>query len=439
MNARELATNVLCKVFNENAYSNIALNKELKGKELKDMDRGLITEIVYGTIKYKYTIDIIIKSFVKDIKKVDNYVLNILRITVYQIRYLDKVPNYAAVNEAVNLAKKKSKASSKFVNAVLRNYLRNEEKDFLNNQDRFERWAYEYSFEPWMIRSLYKQYGNKYTELILKGLNNRPAVTVRTNSIKGSYDDIFKGLQEAGYEISRGYVCDDAIVISKGSSIEKNRAFVEGEITVQDESAMLVANVMDINKDDIVLDLCAAPGGKTTHIAELLKGTGKVLAFDIQEGKLKFIKENMDRLGLSNIVLDTMDATRFNEKLINKADKVLIDVPCSGIGIIRKKPEIKWNKNLKNLKELIAIQREIMKNASQYVKKGGILLYSTCTLNKEENEDNIKWFLKNNNNFKLEKVYFKEANNIIYSEEGSVTILPQENMDGFFIAKLMRV
>ncbi len=290
-----------------------------------------------------------------------------------------------------------------------------------------------------MIRSLYKQYGNKYTELILKGLNNRPAVTVRTNSIKGSYDDIFKGLQEAGYEISRGYVCDDAIVISKGSSIEKNRAFVEGEITVQDESAMLVANVMDINKDDIVLDLCAAPGGKTTHIAELLKGTGKVLAFDIQEGKLKFIKENMDRLGLSNIVLDTMDATRFNEKLINKADKVLIDVPCSGIGIIRKKPEIKWNKNLKNLKELIAIQREIMKNASQYVKKGGILLYSTCTLNKEENEDNIKWFLKNNNNFKLEKVYFKEANNIIYSEEGSVTILPQENMDGFFIAKLMRV
>ncbi|SUY47302.1 ribosomal RNA small subunit methyltransferase B [Clostridium putrefaciens] len=439
MNARELATNVLCKVFNENAYSNIALNKELKGKDLKDMDRGLITEIVYGTIKYKYTIDIIIKSFVKDIKKVDNYVLNILRITVYQIRYLDKVPNYAAVNEAVNLAKRKSKASSKFVNAVLRNYLRNEEKDFLNNQDRFERWAYEYSFEPWMIRSLYKQYGNKYTELILKGLNNRPAVTVRPNSNKGSYDEIFKALQEAEYEVSRGYICDEAIVISKGSSVERNRAFVEGEITVQDESAMLVATVMDINKDDIVLDLCAAPGGKTTHIAELLKGTGKVFAFDIQEGKLKFIKENVDRLGLSNIVLDTMDATKLNEKLINKADKVLIDVPCSGIGIIRKKPEIKWNKNLKNLKELIAIQREIMKNASQYVKKGGVLLYSTCTLNKEENEDNIKWFLKNNNNFKLEKVYFKEASNIIYSEEGYVTILPQENMDGFFIAKLMRV
>ena len=134
-----------------------------------------------------------------------------------------------------------------------------------------------------------------------------------------------------------------------------------------------------------------------------------------------------------------MDATRLNEKLINKADKVLIDVPCSGIGIIRKKPEIKWNKNLKNLKELIAIQRDIMKNASQYVKKGGTLLYSTCTLNKEENEDNIKWFLKSNNNFKLEKIYFKEASNIIYSEEGYVTILPQENMDGFFIAKLMRV
>ncbi|MBU5590871.1 16S rRNA (cytosine(967)-C(5))-methyltransferase RsmB [Clostridium sp. MSJ-4] len=439
MNARELALNVVCKVFNEDAYSNIVLNKELNNKDIKEVDRGLITEIVYGTIKYKYTIDYIIRVFVKDIRKVDNYILNILRITIYQMRYLDKVPNYAAVNEAVNLAKRKSQGASKFVNGVLRNYIRNKDKDFLNKDNKFERWSYEYSFEPWMVKFLHKQYGDRYTELILKGLNSRPEVTVRVNLSKYSYDEVFSNLEESGYEIYQGFICKEAIRISKGSNIEKNKSFIEGKITVQDESAMLVAPSMKLQTGDVVLDLCSAPGGKTTHIGEILEGSGQVFAFDIHENKLSLIRQNTNRLSLTNISCDTMDATKLNEDFIDKADKVLIDVPCSGLGIIRKKPEIKWNKSLKNLKDIVEIQRNIMDNASKYVKKGGVLLYSTCTLNKEENEENVKWFLNNHSDFKLEKVFFGDANNIIYSEEGYATILPQENMDGFFIARLIKV
>lgn len=438
MKTRKIIVKILDNIFNNGAYSNIELNKYLNSEEINAKDRGLITEVVYGTIKYKRTIDIILSKYVKDIAQIDLAVINILRSAIYQMKFLDRVPNYAVVNEAVNLAKLVSQNSSRFVNGVLRNYIRNEGRNYKQDFSKIESLGYDYSFEKWMIELFIRQYGEDTTIEILKGLNCKPNITVRVNSVKGSYDDIFEMLEKEEYDVEEGALCPDAIKINRGSNIEKNPLFNDGYITVQDESAMMVAALFNIENGDKIMDLCSAPGGKTTHMAELLNNTGEVLAFDIHEHKLKLIEENAHRLALTNIKTGIMDAAKINSKYINYASKVLIDVPCSGLGIIRKKPEIKWNKKAKELRELVEIQRSIMENAWNYLQEGGELIYSTCTLNKRENEENVDWFVEKHRDAKIEKVFLGKASNLLYNDNGSVTILPNEHMDGFFIAKLRK-
>lgn len=437
MNSRSIALKILNRVFNEGAYSNLVLSSELNNSNLNDKDKALVTEIVYGTIRRKNSLDTLIASFVRDIKMMDKRVLNILRIAMYQLKFLDKVPSYAACNEAVEQAKKISISSSKLVNGILRSYGKKGESGLVFKNKIYEL-AYTYSFEPWLIRLFIKQYGEEDAIRILNGLNLTPKVTVRVNSLKGDFDEVFEELEEFGYNVEEGYICPEAISIKGGKSVEDNKVFNEGKITVQDESAMLVAPLLDIAHDETVLDLCSAPGGKTTHIAELLENTGKVLAFDLHENKLGLIKENCKRLGIKNVELKQMDATKIDVNLIGAGDKILLDVPCSGLGIIKRKPEIKWNKNREELKEIVKVQREIMENAWQYLKQGGTMVYSTCTLNKEENEQNIEWFLNKHKNCTLEKVFIGDGDNLRY-ENGMLTVLPNEYMDGFFIAKLKKI
>ena len=437
MNSREIALNIVSRVLDEGAYSNLVLSKELNETNLDDKDRALVTELVYGTIRRKNTLDTIISNFVKDIKLMDKKVLNILRIAIYQMHFLDKVPEFAACNEAVELAKSISEQNGKLVNGILRSYTKNPDDIEVSN-GVIDRLAYQYSYEPWFIRMIYKQYGEKDGKRILSGLNQTPKVTVRVNNTKSDFDEVYDRLEEMGYDIEEGYACPEAIIIKGGSSIESNELFKEGLITVQDESAMIVTPLLDVKVGDIVLDLCAAPGGKTTHIAELLNGEGKVYSFDLHENKLSLIKDNAERLGLNNIEIKEMDATKIDSLYVSSADKVLIDVPCSGIGIIRKKPEIKWNKTRKSLKELIPTQREIMENAWQYLKNGGIMIYSTCTLNKEENEDNVEWFVNKHKDAQVEKIFLGSMDNFVYNSDGSLTILPNEYMDGFYIAKIVK-
>lgn len=439
-NPRKVAVSILDKVIFQGGYSNIVLNNELKRSNLENLDKGLVTEIVYGTLKYRYTIDYILDSFIANkLKSVDKKLVNILRSAVYQIKYLDKIPEFAAVNEAVNLTKKKSSiASSKFVNGVLRNIIRNNYEAKNLPKDEISLLSYKYSFKPWIVKFFINNYGIENAINIMIGLNLRPSVTIRVNSLKGEYDDALDQLTKKGYIVCEGDAAPEAIKIVKGSSIEENELFQEGYITVQDESAMLVAPIMDPHENDIILDLCSAPGGKTTHIAELMNNIGIIKAFDIHENKLKLIEENSKRLGIDIIETIQLDATILDEKYISFADKVLIDVPCSGIGIIRKKPEIKDTKELKDIRQIVEIQRKIMENASRYTKVGGILVYSTCTINKEENEKNILWFLENFKNYVIEEINLGNKSNFIY-ENNCLTILPNENMDGFFIAKLKRI
>ncbi|OOM78271.1 16S rRNA (cytosine(967)-C(5))-methyltransferase RsmB [Clostridium sp. BL-8] len=435
MDCRKLAVKILNRVLDEGAYSNIILAKELNEAELNDKDKALLTEIVYGVLRRKKTLDIIISNFVKDIKLMKKDILNILRVAVYQMNFLDKVPSYAACNEAVEEAKEISENDSKLVNGILRSFTKNpDEIEVVGN--KIDEYAYKFSFEPWMIRLLIKQYGENLSKKIMLGLNAIPQVSVRVNEIKADYDEVFEELEKLEYDIEEGVICPEAICIKGGKSIESNPLFKEGKITVQDESAMVVAPLLELEEGMKVIDLCSAPGGKTTHIAEMLQNTGKVLAFDIHESKLGLIKENCERLGITNVEINTNDATKLNPELVESSDRILIDVPCSGIGIIRKKPEIKWNKTRSDLREIIPIQREIMENAWQYLRSGGIMVYSTCTLNKEENEENIDWFLSSHKDCSIKKIFIGNQNNLIYNKNGSLTIMPNENMDGFFIAKL---
>jgi 16S rRNA (cytosine967-C5)-methyltransferase len=439
MNSRKIARQIVQRVLEEGAYSNLVLSSELSNNsDINEKDKGLITEIVYGTLRRKKTIDVLISNFVKDIKAINNTTLNILRIAIYQIYFLDKIPEYAACNEAVEEAKEVSLEDSKLVNAILRNFIK-DEKEIVVPGNRIDELAYKFSFQPWMIRLFIKQYGEERTMRLMAGLNETPKVTVRVNELKSDYEEVYEKLEELGYDIEDGYACPEAISIKGGKGIEDNKLFKEGLITVQDESAMLVAPTLGLSEGDTVLDLCAAPGGKTTHIGELLGNEGRVLAFDLYENKLDLIRENADRLGLSNIECLSMDATKLNAKYISLADKVLIDVPCSGLGIIRKKPEIKWNKTRQQLKDLVEVQRNIMENAWQYLKPEGTLVYSTCTLNKEENEENIQWFLSKNKDAEIEKIFIGKNDNFLYNKDGSLTILPNESMDGFFIAKIKKI
>ncbi|MBE6055294.1 MAG: 16S rRNA (cytosine(967)-C(5))-methyltransferase RsmB [Clostridium sartagoforme] len=437
MNSRKLARQIVQRVLEEGAYSNLVLSKELNREDIDDKDKGLITEIVYGTLRRKKTLDVIIGNFVKDINTLDSTILNILRVAIYQMYFLDKIPEYAACNEAVEEAKEVSLEGSKLVNGILRNYIR-DEKEIVVPGNRIDELAYKFSFQPWMIRLFIKQYGEERTMKIMAGLNETPKVTVRVNEFKAEFDEVYEKLEEMGYKIEEGYACPEAIAIYGGKGVESNELFKSGLITVQDESAMLVAPLLDLKEGDKVLDLCAAPGGKTTHISELLGNTGEVIAFDLHENKLSLIEENAKRLGLTNIACKAMDATKLNSEYICYADKVLIDVPCSGLGIIRKKPEIKWNKTRQDLRNLVEVQRDIMENAWQYLKPGGTLIYSTCTLNKEENEDNLKWFLAKHNDAEIENIYLGNNNNFIYNNDKSLTILPNDSMDGFFIGKIKK-
>lgn len=439
-NCRKIAFDITNDIFIKNAYSNIALNNNLKNSTLEQKDRALVTEIVYGTIKYKYTIDIVLEKFLRGgIKKTDKEIVNLLRNGVYQMMYLDKVPSFAVVNESVEIAKKyiNSKAGS-VVNGVLRNILRTDLNEINSDNSKDGELAFKYSFPKWLVKIICGQYGNVKGEEILNGLNERPSVTVRVNALKISYDDALEKLRENGYDVQKGIIAKDAIIIEKGSSIENNLMFNEGYITVQDESAMLTAPLMDLKEGNLAIDMCSAPGGKSTHMAEIMKNKGEIISCDVYDNKLKIINENAKRLGAEIIKTEIRNGEVLYDELINYADAVLADVPCSGLGIIRKKPEIKWNKTKKDLQDLIKIQRNILQNASKYVKKGGNLVYSTCTINKGENEENIRWFLEKNSEFEIEPIELGSVDNIIKHKEGFVTILPNKYMDGFFICKLRR-
>lgn len=421
--SRQIALKILYEVDFEGAYSNLALKEGLKYSELSTLDKGFVTQLVYGVISRRRTLDCIITKFSSvKLSKISDYVLEILRIGIYQMIFMDKIPDSAAVNESVKLAQKYAYRSKGFVNGILRNVSREKENiSFCTLADK-------YSYPDFLIKMWCKDFGEERTEQILKSLNASPEMNIRVNTLKTTREQLIKLLEKEGTKAKADDLYENSVVVRR-IDITSSDLFKKGFFTVQDAAAQLSSAVLAPKGGARVLDMCAAPGGKTTHMAEIMNNEGEIVALDIYDHKIKLIEENAKRLGIDIIKAKVWDSEMFCDEYIEKFDFVLVDVPCSGLGIIRRKPDIKWTANPGE--ELYNIQKKILNNASMYLKPGGFMVYSTCTLNKNENENRIEEFLKEHKNFELvsEKI----------CPEGYRTFYPNtDSTDGFFICKLRK-
>lgn len=444
---REIALKTLVSIEQEKSYSNIILNKMIKenSKILSEKDKAFISELVYGIISMKLTLDEIIKKYSNiKIKKISIWILNVLRMGIYQIIFLDKVPKSAAVNESVNLAKRYGhKASSNFVNAILRKINKSDYDELFLIKNDIERISKTRSMPEWIIKELLKDRNIEEVDKICKNLNNRPKVQIRVNTLKTTKEELETILQKEDIKCSRIEEMPN-FLDANIKNIENFEYFKKGYFTVQDISAGLTAEILSPKENEIILDACAAPGGKTTYMAELMKNKGEVIAWDIHKHRVDLIKENANRLGIDIIKAETQDSTKFNPKYENYFDKILLDVPCLGIGVIKRKPDIKWQKSEKDIQEIVDLQFKILENISRYLKPGGFLVYSTCSILKEENEEQIEKFLEKHSEY--ERVSIDEINTLgniedikkKFTKNGYFKIEPDESKDGFFIEKLRK-
>lgn len=440
MDAREIGFKVLCDIEKNNNYSNIAINKHFKNLEISDKDRGLATELIYGVVENKYYLDYIINKLSKiKVKKMSTYVKIFLRMGTYQILFLNSISDYAAVNETVKLSKKYDKKSSGFINAILRNEIRNKDTIMdITEEDSVKYLSIKYSYNSWIIKNWIDNFGQEFTEDLLEANNEKPSIYIRTNTLKISREELIEKLNQDGIMCLKVPMVEEAIKVEKLKNIENNELFKDGLFTIQDISSMIVGKVINPKENSLILDVCSAPGGKSTHLATLMNNTGQVIARDIFEHKLKLIKATVNRLGLKNVCVEGFDASEIDENSINKFDYVLADVPCSGLGIIRRKPEIKYKKE-EELEDITSIQKKILENASKYVKIGGTLVYSTCTVQDMENINIITSFIEENNNFELTPIDTVNVD-LDNQDKGYLKIYPNiHGIDGFFIAKLKRI
>ena len=436
--ARQLALKILYKIEKDDGYANIVLDEMLNNnKEILNLkDIGLISQIVYGTITWKLTIDEIIKKHSKiKIKKISTWILNILRIGIYQIIFLDKIPKSAAVNESVNLAKKYGhKGSLGFVNAILRKVEKEDYEELFSIKNDIERISKTTSMPEWIIKELLKEKNIQEVEEICKNSNIKPKINIRINKLKIEKNKLEELLKEKNIEFKQG-VLDDFLVLEKVKNIEKLDLFNKGYFTIQDEMAGLIPKILDPKEEEKILDCCSAPGGKTTYMAELMNNKGYIEAWDIHSNRLKLVENTAKRLGINIIKTKVQDATIYNDKYFEKFDKILLDVPCMGLGVLKRKPDIKWKRKKEDTEEITSIQKNILQTCSKYVKKSGEIVYSTCSILKNENQDIIEEFLKNNKNFHLKKLNCKKINIL---EENYINLYQNKNNDGFFICKLIK-
>ncbi len=436
INEREVATNLLMDILSNNSYNNIALRNELKNEDLTQVQKNFITQVVNGTLRNKVYIDYVINQFSNTkVSKMKPFIKALLRVSCYQIIFMDKVPDSAACNEAVKLAKQKGFQSlSGFVNGVLRNIGRS--KDDINLPEKTNKSLYlstVYSYDEWIIKYWLQQYDFETVEKMCQFNNQNPTVTICVNTLQTTVEDLIRELESLNVEVTRTEI-DNCLELKNTSNIQQIKVFRRGHFFVMDKSAQLAMKVAGIKENDTVIDCCSAPGGKSFCASIYTGKGGEVLSFDIHEHKIELINNTKSRLGFHQVQADLKDASELDTALVNTADVVVCDVPCSGLGIVRKKPDIKFNKTMEDIEDLVKIQRDILNTNAQYVKVGGTLLYCTCTISKLENEDVVYEFLRQNKNFELEKLDLDQENNGMLQLIGGVNI----NADTFFFAKLKR-
>ncbi len=437
--SRWVALRVLMDFWRKKTYVAQQLHNEFRRNRVAPQDRPFITELVLGSIRWYLYLDWILRQFVHEkYDKIPLSVRMILHLSLYQKLFLSRVPDYAIVNEAIKLVRGvKQFRLTGFVNGVLRNILRS--LDSLNypegTVDPEKALSILYSFPQWMVKRWLKRYGLDFTRALLDALNQPPGIGIRVNGLKTTRDQYFAVLKEHGIEARKGRFLREFLLVERSRGVERFPLYREGYFSVQDESAGLVAHVLAPQPGETVLDLCAAPGGKTTHLAELMQNRGKIIAVDLYAHRLEILSENAARLGISCIETVQADG-RFLKR--EPVDRILLDAPCSGLGVISRKPDIKWRRTLQDIREMSALQFELLENAARLLKVGGVLAYSTCTIEPEENEEQITGFLKEHPEFVREPAQ-PFVGEIVVNREGFVQTFPHiHKVDGSFVARLVK-
>ncbi|MFZ7946643.1 16S rRNA (cytosine(967)-C(5))-methyltransferase RsmB [Neobacillus sp. 19] len=441
-NVRAIAMDLLVQIEKNQSYSNLLLNNVIEKNELSPIDVGLLTELTYGTLQRRMALDFYLKPFLKDNKKLANWIHHLLRLTLYQMVYLDRIPDRAAIYEAVEIAKIRGhKGIASLVNGVLRSIQREGLPLMSEVSDPNERLSLETSHPLWLVTRWVKQFGFEKTKEMCEVNLTAPMQTARVNLTKISRDECVAILEEDGYQIEKSPIIPEAIRSLKGN-LASTIAFKYGMLTIQDESSMLAAYALGAKEGKFVLDACAAPGGKSTHIAEKMQNTGEVISVDLHQHKVKLINDNARRLGLSNIKTNVSDSRLIQEKFKDESfNRILLDAPCSGLGVMRRKPDMKYTKTEQDVERLSVIQQDLLNSVAPLLKKGGILVYSTCTVDKQENEQTVKKFLENHPEYEGD-VSFKQR--MPEAIQPLVTgydlqIFPQDlGSDGFYIAAIRK-
>jgi 16S rRNA (cytosine967-C5)-methyltransferase len=429
VSARKVALEALTKIDQGGAYSNLLLNQILNQyPSIDPRDRNLITELVYGTIQHQRLLDFHLQPFLKqNIGKLENWVKQLLRLSIYQFLFLDRIPERAVVHESVELSKTLGhKGITGMVNGVLRNFQRTPRADTNNLTDPIERIAVETSHPTWMVRRWAKQFGLENTQRLCLENNRPPRISLRVNRVKVTREELISLLENEGFQVEETKHSKDGIVILSGGHAAQSPLFKQGYFTIQDESSMLITPLLDPKPGMKVLDACAAPGGKTTHIAEHMRNEGEIIANDIHPHKEKLIIEQAKRLGLTVIKTTINDARKLGERFTAEFDRILLDAPCSGFGVIRRKPDVKWKKKEQDVHQISEVQYELLQTIAPLLKKEGQLVYSTCTLDLEENQNLITRFIQEHPQFSI-------------VEGSTLQIFPYDfGSDGFFMTKLVR-
>ncbi|QNO16346.1 16S rRNA (cytosine(967)-C(5))-methyltransferase RsmB [Alkalicella caledoniensis] len=429
MNIRSYCLEALIKVDKDKAFSNLVVKEYLDKYSFSSEDKGYFTNVVYGVITHKKYLNFLLSKYVKRPHKQQYWLKNLLMMSTYEIYFLS-TPHFAITSEAVNIAKKRGGgAKGSFVNGVLRSIIRDKGKVIIPTDDNIKYLSLKYSLEEWMIEEFEGIFTDS-TELeeFCASLNNKLPLTLRVNTLKTTKEELTQTLTKMGVEANDSPFVKDAVVLQKHVPVKTLKPLLdEGLCVVQDQGSILVAEILDPrpDPDERVLDMCAAPGGKSTHMAQLMDNKGMITSCDIHEHKLKLIEDLALRLGVSNIEAKKIDGTHAQEIFEKEYfDKILLDAPCSGLGVITNKPDIKWNKSIEDISEIAKIQKKLINNAATLLKPNGVLVYSTCTVTKQENEDIIASFLKENDKFRL------DTQRRLYPH--------RNNCHGFYIAKLIR-
>jgi 16S rRNA (cytosine967-C5)-methyltransferase len=441
-NVREIALDLLTAVEKNQSYSNLLLNSTIEKNQLSAKDVGLLTELTYGTLQRRMALDYFLNPFIKDNKKLADWIHHLLRLTLYQMIYLDRIPDRAAIYEAVDIAKKRGhKGIASLVNGVLRSIQRQGVPSLNDVADPNERLALETSHPLWLINRWVNQFGFDKTKEMCEINLTAPLQTARVNLTKISRDECVALLEEDGFQIEKSPIIPEAIRCLKGN-LASTIAFKYGMFTIQDESSMLAAYALGAAREEYILDACAAPGGKSTHIAEKMNNTGEVISVDLHQHKVRLINDNARRLGLENIKTSVSDSRRLQEKFkVESFDRILLDAPCSGLGVMRRKPDMKYTKTEKDIERLSEIQQDLLTSVTPLLKKGGTLVYSTCTVDKEENEYTVRKFLEKNPDFEVDLSFKDRMPEAVqpFITGYDLQVFPQDfGSDGFYIAVLKK-